>query len=103
MSNAIDDHVEKCKFRSCTIEKELEFCCFCDEYPCTELHEFMNDKWPHHWTTESNLEFINKHGKQEWLKAQEREWSCKICGAEVKWYQKMCRCGQKLDAWEFPS
>ena len=63
----------------------------------------MNDEWPHHWTTEHNLEFIKNHGKQEWLQAQKFEWSCKGCGTEVKWYQKECACGQKLDAWDVPA
>jgi len=71
-SNDIDRTVEQCKFRRCSKEKNLEFCCFCSEYPCAELNKFMNDEWPHHWTMETNLECIKKHGKQEWLKVQNR-------------------------------
>ena len=101
-SNDIDRTVEQCKFRRCSKEKNLEFCCFCSEYPCAELNKFMNDEWPHHWTMETNLECIKKHGKQEWLKVQNREWSCTSCGAEVKWYQKECSCGQVFNAWDLP-
>ena len=42
-----------------------------------ELSTFMHDEWPHHWTMEPNLEYIKKHGKQEWLATQEKQWSCK--------------------------
>jgi hypothetical protein len=49
-----------------------------------------------------NLEFIKEHGKQEWLQVPENEWRCRSCGNEVKWYQKECSCGQKLDAWDLP-
>jgi len=49
-----------------------------------------------------NLEFIREHGKQAWLRAQEKEWSCKGCGAEMYWYQQGCACGQEFDAWGLP-
>lgn len=101
-SDKIDETIEQCKFRICSKEKNVEFCCFCDEYPCAELDKFMHDKWPHHWTIKSNLEFLKKHGKEEWLQAQEKEWSCDICGTHIVWYQKKCTCGQDLDAWDVP-
>ena len=53
-------------------------------------------------SSEPNLEFIKKYGKHKWLKVQEREWSCKSCGAEVKWYQRTCGCGRELDGWDVP-
>ncbi|MBN1817554.1 MAG: DUF3795 domain-containing protein [Sedimentisphaerales bacterium] len=101
-SDRIDKSIEKCKFRRCSKEKGLEFCCFCGEYPCKELHTFMTDKWPHHWTMEPNLTFIKEHGKKAWLEAQERQWSCADCGARIMWYQKECPCGFSLDAWPVP-
>ena len=101
-SNIIDDSVEQCKFRQCSKDKELEFCCFCSEYPCAELQKFMNDEWPHHWTMKSNLAYIKQNGKDSWLQAQKKEWSCERCGAETKWYQKKCSCGQGLEAWDVP-
>lgn len=103
LSDRIDDWVKQCLFRRCTREKNIDFCCFCSDYPCQELKDFMNDKWPHHWTMEPNLEYIKKHGVEQWLLVQRKEWSCKSCGAEINWYQKMCRCGQLLEAWELPA
>ena len=84
----VDDSVEQCKFRRCSRERNLEFCCFCTEYPCKDLHDFMNDQWPHHWTMEPNLQHIKENGKEKWLKAQEKEWSCTSCGARIHWYQR---------------
>ena len=101
-SDFIDEWVRGCKFRQCTGKKNIEFCCFCDDYPCKALHEFMNDQWPHHWTMEPNLDFIKKNGAKKWLNAQKEEWSCDNCGAEIKWYQKNCSCGQRLEAWDLP-
>lgn len=102
LSDNVDNWVEQCKFRNCSREKSVDFCCFCSDYPCTELREFMNDQWPHHWTMESNLEYIKKNGVKKWLKAQKKEWSCNSCSKEIKWYQKKCSCGQQLEAWDLP-
>ena len=102
LSDNVDDWVKQCLFRRCTREKNLDSCCFCDGFPCHELDEFMNDKWPHHWTMEPNLRFIKKNGIEKWLLVQEKEWSCKKCGTEIHWYQKICSCGQQLEAWELP-
>jgi len=102
-SSNVDEYVSNCKFRTCTKERNLDFCCFCEDYPCKELNEFMNDKWPHHWTMEPNLAFIRDHGVDDWLKTQKQEWSCKSCDAEIMWYQKKCNCGKKLEAWQVPA
>ena len=102
-SDNVDEYVSKCRFRTCTKERGLSFCCFCEDYPCKELNEFMNDKWPHHWTMEPNLEYIMKNGVKRWLRVQRKEWSCHSCGAERKWYQRMCSCGQHLEAWDVPA
>ena len=99
-SDRINDYVRNCTFRRCSMEKHLDFCCLCDKYPCKELNIFMHDKWPHHWTIESNLEFIRMRGLTSWLEKQEKEWSCQKCGSGINWYQKRCECGQKLEAWK---
>ncbi len=102
LSDKIDEWVEQCKFRRCSRDRNVEFCCFCNDYPCQELHNFMNDEWPHHHTMQANLEYIKCTGIKKWLQAQRKKWSCNNCGAEIKWYQKKCECGQDLDAWELP-
>lgn len=101
-SDRIDDYVRGCKFRICAQEKELEFCCFCSDFPCQDLNKFMNDEWPHHWTMEPNLRFIKKNGFEKWMDVQKKEWSCSSCGNRIVWYQKECSCGQKLEAWPLP-
>ncbi len=102
LSPDVDQYVSNCTFRKCTREKDLDFCCFCEDYPCEELKKFMNDQWPHHWTMKPNLAFIKKNGIDAWLESQMKEWSCPACGAEIKWYQGNCACGKKLEAWDVP-
>ena len=63
----------------------------------------MTDKWPHHWTMRPNLDHIRERGAEDWLQAQKQTWSCDACGADTYWYQKQCRCGNPLAAWELPA
>jgi hypothetical protein len=62
----------------------------------------MNDEWPHHWTMKPNLEYIRKHGLEEWLARQKEGWSCQGFGAEIIWYQKKCSRGKDLRGWDLP-
>ncbi len=102
LSEIIDESIVTCTFRRCTTEKKLEFCCFCDDFPCKELNYWMHDEWPHHWSAKSNLKFIRKYGKEKWLEVQKEEWRCDSCGEPTKWYLQECACGLKLNAWELP-
>lgn len=103
LSSRIDETITGCRFRRCAGEKELEFCGFCEEYPCGELAAFMNDEWPHHHTIAANLEMIRKEGKEAWLAAKKKEWTCPGCGAATFWYFTSCKlCGRALEAWELP-
>ena len=99
---AVDQHVRNCFFRKCSQDKKLEFCSYCDEYPCVKLNEFMHDEWPHHRPMEGNSAYIRELGKDKWLEAQSKIWSCQRCGAETKWYQHSCSCGESIDGWEPP-
>ncbi len=101
-SDDIDEYIIRCKFRNCVKEKGLDFCCYCADYPCKELRDFMRDEWPHHWTMAPNLEYIRKYGVDKWLEAQAQKWLCKTCGANIYWYQKTCGCGKELEAFEIP-
>jgi len=102
-SDFIDENVKGCYFRKCSKDKNIIACCFCTDYPCYQLTEFMNDKWPHHWTMKPNLDFIKNNGIKEWLTSQKQEWSCTKCGAPIFWYKKECVCGNVIKSWELPA
>ncbi len=97
-----DNCVTDCHFRKCANNKSLKSCAFCEKCPCPKLAEFMTDKWPHHWTVKSNLEYIKNNGMENWLKSQEKEWTCKKCNEPIYWYQTTCSCGNILNSWKLP-
>jgi hypothetical protein len=96
------DWIKTCEFRICARDRGIDLCCFCDEFPCDPLDRFMHDPWPHHNSIRGNFDFILEHGVDKWLEAQNEEWSCDVCGGEIRWYQKKCSCGNEIDGWDLP-
>ena len=86
-----------CHFRDCSRDKGIEFCFECEDFPCAKLVAFRNDECPHHSSVLKNLETIREKGVDEWLKEQEKRWSCPECGKGFTWYDSKCEaCGAGL-------
>ncbi|MDR0790977.1 MAG: DUF3795 domain-containing protein [Methanomassiliicoccaceae archaeon] len=56
-----------CKVRICAVEKGIEMCAFCDEYPCTVFKEFSAD---HPIIVRDNA-LLREKGWDAWLKLQD--------------------------------
>ena len=96
-TDSIAPFCARCKMRACAMEKEIEFCNECDEFPCKVITDFSNDKAPHHSAIFENLEEIKKNGIEAWLKTDESRWSCSKCGTRFTWYNENCdKCGTEL-------
>jgi len=78
-----------CGIKKCAVEKGLEFCGKCREYPCAAILAFANDGKPHHADIPKNLSEIERLGGRDWAKTQQRRWSCR-CGTKFSWYDKKC-------------
>ena len=86
-----------CGMRVCAMEKKLEFCSECDDFPCGKITKFRNDDAPHHSAVFSNLAKIREMGLENWLDAEAARWSCPECGNRFGWYSKTCdQCGKEL-------
>lgn len=88
-----------CRIRSCAIERKIEHCIDCKEYPCpthTEMRK-ISGLLPHVTNNHPNLETIKKKGVQQWLAEQEKRWKCPDCQTSIAWYSGSCRaCGKNL-------
>ena len=90
-------YCRKCTIKSCAIQKRVEFCFECEEYPCNLILEFAHDESPHHSVVLNNLKDISTQGIEIWLQSQKIRWSCESCGERFSWYDEMCdKCGSKL-------
>ncbi|MGE5403577.1 MAG: DUF3795 domain-containing protein [Candidatus Saccharibacteria bacterium] len=93
----------RCPIRACAIDKKVEHCNDCGEFPCKLLKmSLMNEAiavhLPHIKMVPINLDIIKKSGVTEWLNQQEKQWKCQECGSETSWYISHCvKCGKELD------
>lgn len=86
-----------CAIRSCAMNKKVEYCFQCHDYPCQKLVDFRQDRYSHHSVILQNLEMIQRLGVENWLSAQEKRWSCPGCRTAFTWYKQKCdNCGAEL-------
>lgn len=92
-----------CRIRVCAVEKGLEHCVDCGEYPCGMYSFQMNNpdvqqNLPHTKCSMRNLERIKETGTAAWLAEQETVWQCPDCKTSYSWYAPVCsQCGRSLD------
>jgi hypothetical protein len=79
-----------CEFVLCALEKGVEFCGDCGEYPCKGLTDFRDDEWAHHSAVTKNLDRLKEIGLAAWLEEQDARWTCGACGARFDWYDEKC-------------
>jgi len=90
-------YCKKCDLKSCAEDKRVEFCCDCDDYPCSKLTDFVDDQHAHHSVVLRNLSRIKKIGVRNWLTEQKTRWSCPECSTRFTWYDQACaQCGGRL-------
>lgn len=81
----------ECKIRDCAIEKKVEWCGQCKEYPCDLIEKFINDGKPHHAESRKNTKLIAVLGERKWLEEMKKNYSCPKCGKKNSWYYR-CEC-----------
>ena len=91
-----------CKIRSCAINKNVERCIDCNNFPCNmfsiDEHNNMLVKLPHLKGIPENLMTIKKVGANQWLAEQDKQWKCPECKTEFSWYTSNCsKCGKDLE------
>jgi hypothetical protein len=49
---------KECVMRLCAIDRGVDFCADCEEYPCPSFQTFQRDRYPHHTLVAPNLAAI---------------------------------------------
>jgi hypothetical protein len=82
-----------CSFIKCTLEKGIEFCATCQEFPCKELTDFQS-KMPHRIEILESQKRLKEIGWEHWLIEIKENYSCRHCNTTNTAYDKLCRkCG----------
>ena len=101
-SGVVPPQCAKCGFRDCVTQKGISFCSECEDLPCEALIELSEerarkDNRPHLSLCLASLKTLKQVGVQDWLKQQDKRWSCKSCGKRLNYYSDACPgCGAKF-------
>ncbi len=100
-TDTLFENCENCKIRKCAVNRNIERCIYCTDFPCNiilgEGNNYLN-KLPHLKTISKNLVTIKKVGVNQWLAEQEKQWKCPECQTSFSWYATNCTtCGKDLE------
>ncbi len=86
-------YCEACTLYSCVQLRGHAFCVECEQYPCSALDEFRQER-PHRIEIYENLARIAEVGAEAWLEEAKEHYSCAACDTLNSAYDIKCRkCG----------
>lgn len=98
-SDTVFVNCRSCVIKNCAIEKNVEHCPQCKDYPCNFIADLKNGEkvLNHLKEKEDNLQKIKEIGVNNWLLEQEKRWKCPGCQTSFSWYSSVCsNCGEDL-------
>lgn len=83
-----------CTFIDCKKGKAVDFCAYCNEFPCQALLEFKS-KMPHRAEIIDSHNRIKETGVENWLVEMKQHFACPQCNTVNSAYHLTCRkCGK---------
>lgn len=72
-------------------QKKVEYCFECPDYPCDKL-QHLDIRYKTHFRMSmiENLNFIKKHGINQFQKQQQRQWKCPSCNNMICCHNGLC-------------
>lgn len=89
-SDTVTYYCRTCDMKLCAMEKGIDFCSECGEYPCDMLKEFQAAK-PHRIELFPSLDYAKENGYPAWREKMIANYSCEKCGTINSIYQFDCR------------
>ena len=88
-------YCKTCIIFSCAVERGIDFCVECSEYPCDDLKRFQSAR-PHRIELWDDQERIRAVGYKQWLNETQGRYSCIYCQTINSAYDLKCRkCGEE--------
>jgi len=89
----ISFYCQACEIKKCADERGVEFCAFCEDYPCTMLKEFQA-QLPHRAELFEDGERVREVGFDQWFEEVHSRYTCPECSTINSAYDLSCRkCG----------
>jgi hypothetical protein len=96
LSNLVNERCSNCYFRKCMKERGIGYCFECKDFPCKKLINLSKTR-PHRTLGLRNLKQLKEMSIEEWLKQQEKRWTCSSCSKKLHWYSEKCPdCGTRF-------
>jgi hypothetical protein len=89
--NGKPEHCRKCKIKDCVKEKEFSYCFECTEYPCKQiksLEKSYNSRY--NASLVKNSSTAKEIGLVEFMKFQQKEYTCSVCGGIISIHDAEC-------------
>lgn len=67
-----------CGMMNCALERGLQYCFECEEFPCKIVNEFGSDGVSHHERTIENMKRMKEIGLEAWIEEQKKV-QCVFC------------------------
>ncbi len=77
----------KCLIRNCALDKELDSCSHCPDFPCDKLQKITELSEN---TVVAQLAEFNELGMDKWLELMEERWKCPKCSGAIETFTKKC-------------
>ncbi len=82
-----------CTFDKCALERGVDFCGQCDEFPCAQYKAFQLEK-PHRIEMYEDQQRLGQVDVDVWLEEKTGQFSCPECGNLNSFYMLQCpECG----------
>ena len=86
----LENKCGECAIRDCAMERKVDYCSKCGDFPCNRISAFSKDGKPHHEEILQNFALLESLGETRWLEYMAEKWKCKKCEVKRSWYYKKC-------------
>ncbi|MBA7469081.1 hypothetical protein ES707_04344 [subsurface metagenome] len=80
----------KCSIKPCAVEKNVNSCGECDQFPCENTIKFHGSGRDMSLVAEKNCYRVREIGYSDWLEEQAKRWSCENCGSGFSFSDEAC-------------
>ncbi len=94
-SQKLGPYCRTCKMKACAVQKNINFCSECDQYPCQDVKDFQaQPQVAHRLEVFESLKRIKETGYDKWYDEMINYYSCNKCSTINSAYDINCRnCG----------
>jgi hypothetical protein len=84
-------HCSHCSIKDCNRSKGLSYCLQCNDYPCSIITEFIEQKdYSYHKDVPEMMERLKEIGPDAWYKEMEERYLCRNCGNHFTYFDGKC-------------